>query len=218
MKLSYSVLLLAAFAGLQAYAAPGSSTCISGSAGLAKGDGYKGYCCEENDDCYESCISGVCNGPSAPSNQPGTGTCTPGSSGLGKGNGYKGYCCKNSDDCYNSCVSGVCNGASKPSTTSDLPGKPTTSDTPGKPNPSCLPGSYGLGNGDGYKGDCCKNSDDCRNACVSGVCNGASSPGTPGPCKKGYQGLGNGKGPVDACCDDSDDCQEACVRGRCTAP
>ncbi|OBZ84592.1 hypothetical protein A0J61_07358, partial [Choanephora cucurbitarum] len=78
--------------------------------------------------------------------------------------------------------------------------------------------SFGLANGDGYNGDCCKTNDDCRDACIRGVCNGPAAPGNTGSCKKGYKGLGNGDGPLNACCASDDDCQSACIRSRCTAP
>ncbi|OBZ81037.1 hypothetical protein A0J61_10914, partial [Choanephora cucurbitarum] len=54
MKLSYSILLLAVFAGLQVHAAPKGSTCAAGSFGLANGDGYNGDCCKTNDDCRDA--------------------------------------------------------------------------------------------------------------------------------------------------------------------
>ncbi|CAO3692131.1 hypothetical protein G6F70_008784 [Rhizopus microsporus] len=202
-------------------------SCIAGSKGLGNGDGYKGYCCENSDDCINSCVSGICNGPTKPTQSSGTktatspaptGTCTAGSKGKGNGDGYKGYCCKNSDDCIDTCVKGVCNGPTKPGSPTTTTTTATSTSTSG-PKPTCAAGSYGLGNGDGYKGDCCKNSDDCVNSCVNGVCNGPSNPTpTPGKCIPGYEGLDNGKGPFNACCASNDDCIEACVRGRCTKP
>ncbi|KAI8085829.1 uncharacterized protein B0P05DRAFT_466450 [Gilbertella persicaria] len=229
MKLSYCILLLAAFAGLQVSAAPGSTKCVSGSAGLGNGDGYKGYCCNDSDDCKDACVKGVCVGPSAPTkttttsgSKPTSGTCISGSTGLGKGDGYKGYCCDNSDDCQDTCIKGVCNGPSAPSktttTTATKTATKTTTTSGTQPTSTCAPGSYGLSNGDGQGGDCCKTNDDCKNACIKGVCNGPKPSGTPEPCKKGYAGLAEGNGPLNACCETSDDCQEACVRGRCTAP
>ncbi|KAG0762431.1 hypothetical protein G6F57_005517 [Rhizopus arrhizus] len=225
MKLSFSILLLVAAVQIQAAVNPKSaaaSKCISGSSGKGNGDGYKGYCCKDSDDCFNACVKGVCNGSSKPDPTPTPtptpgGKCTPGSKGLGNGDGYKGYCCDDSDDCINSCVSGVCNGptntATKTTTTKTTTATATA--TPGK----CSPGSQGLKNGDGYKGDCCDTSDDCVNNCVNGVCNGEVNPNpNPGKCIPGYKDKGNGKGPFNACCSENDDCQEACVRGRCTKP
>ncbi|KAI8076082.1 hypothetical protein BDF21DRAFT_400461 [Thamnidium elegans] len=42
-------------------------SCISGSYGKNKGDGYKNYCCKTSDDCWESCIKRKCNGYVKPS-------------------------------------------------------------------------------------------------------------------------------------------------------
>lgn len=39
----------------------------------------------------------------------------------------------------------------------------------------CVSGSYGLGNGDGYNGYCCKSQADCLDDCISGKCNGAKN-------------------------------------------
>ncbi|KAG2193398.1 hypothetical protein INT46_002566 [Mucor plumbeus] len=234
MKLSFSLVLLAAAVGIQAAATPkAASKCIAGSSGKENGDGYNGYCCKYDDDCFESCIKGVCNGPTntktatktttaAPTSSGTPGTCVAGSAGLGNGDGYKGYCCKSSDDCFESCKSGVCNGPTNTKTaTKTTSAVPTSSGTPG----ACVAGSAGLGNGDGYKGYCCKSSDDCFESCKSGVCNGPTNTKTTAPtstptdtdkaCKAGYKGLGNGEGPTNACCSDSDDCQESCIDGKC---
>lgn len=139
MKLSLSIFLLAA-AALQVQAAANpihaaAAKCISGSAGKGNGDGYKGFCCKNSDDCFESCVSGVCNGPTQPtktSTSPApTGTCAAGSSGKGKGDGYNGFCCKSSDDCVDTCVKGICNGPTKPgsSTTTTTTTTATTTTT-----------------------------------------------------------------------------------------
>ncbi|KAL9537870.1 hypothetical protein MBANPS3_011387 [Mucor bainieri] len=102
MKFSFSLALLACTAiCVQAAATPvrASSTCISGSSGLGKGNGFNGYCCKTSDDCWQSCKSGVCNGPSAPNQTTNTSKptesvmCFPGVQGQGDGNG--GYGCKN---------------------------------------------------------------------------------------------------------------------------
>jgi hypothetical protein len=37
---------------------PTTGACIPGSSGLGNGDGYNGYCCKTNNDCWEACISG----------------------------------------------------------------------------------------------------------------------------------------------------------------
>ncbi|KAG1447410.1 hypothetical protein G6F56_009272 [Rhizopus delemar] len=209
MKLSFSILLLVA--AMQAQAAVthngvSKSKCVSGSYGNGNGDGYKGFCCSDSDDCFNSCIRGVCNGPTQPTT---SGKCISGSKGLGEGDGYNGYCCDDSDDCHETCVKGVCNGPTNTKTTTAA----------AEPTSTCAAGSKGLGNGDGYKGDCCKNSDDCVNSCVRGVCNGPFNPNpNPGKCISGYKGNDNGDGPHNACCSSSDDCQDACVRGRCTKP
>ncbi|KAG1102920.1 hypothetical protein G6F42_017294 [Rhizopus arrhizus] len=171
MKLSFSLALLAAAAiSVQAAVTPNAaSSCVAGSSGLGNGDGYNGYCCKTSDDCFESCVKGVCNGPTKPTKptktstaQPSStpGTCTAGSSGLGKGDGYNGYCCKSSDDCFESCVKGVCNGPSN-----------TKSPTPVPTGTNCKPGYKGLGNGEGPANACCDDSDDCQESCISGKCN-----------------------------------------------
>ncbi|KAL9537670.1 hypothetical protein MBANPS3_011565, partial [Mucor bainieri] len=100
MKLSFSLALLATAAlSVQAAVTPNAAgSCISGSSGKNNGDGFKGYCCVASDDCLESCVKGVCNGPAPPTKTSSTpvptgtpGTCIKGSSGLGDGSGYKGY-------------------------------------------------------------------------------------------------------------------------------
>ncbi|KAL7319732.1 hypothetical protein PS15m_002832 [Mucor circinelloides] len=238
MKLSFSLALLAAAAiSVQAAVTPNAaSSCVAGSSGLGNGDGYNGYCCKTSDDCFDSCVKGVCNGPTKPTKptktstaQPSStpGTCTAGSSGLGKGDGYKGYCCKTSDDCFESCVKGVCNGPTKTTTPTKTSTTPTPTGTPG----TCTAGSSGLGKGDGYKGYCCKTSDDCFESCVKGVCNGPTKTNTPtktsttptptgtsGTCTAGSSGLGKGDGYKGYCCKTSDDCFESCVKGVCNGP
>lgn len=107
MRLSFSILLLVAAATqISAAVTPRApSTCIAGSAGKGLGDGYKGYCCDDESDCIDDCVKGVCVGPSKPSgtktttvsktttsptNSPTSGACIPGSKGLGNGDGYNG--------------------------------------------------------------------------------------------------------------------------------
>ncbi|KAG2201779.1 hypothetical protein INT47_002039 [Mucor saturninus] len=166
--------------------APG--TCTPGSIGLGKGDGYKGACCEDQSDCKDDCIKGVCNGPvntktttvaattttvpPTPTDAPGT--CTPGSIGLGKGDGYKGACCEDQSDCKDDCIKGVCNGPvnTKTTKTTTVTKTTTAAATPTVAPGTCTPGSIGLGKGDGYKGACCEDQSDCKDDCIKGVCNG----------------------------------------------
>ncbi|KAG1084674.1 hypothetical protein G6F42_021689 [Rhizopus arrhizus] len=49
--------------GKQSASSLTSSSCTAGSQGLAQGDGYNGACCNTQADCWDDCISGVCNGP-----------------------------------------------------------------------------------------------------------------------------------------------------------
>ena len=113
------------------------ATCYPGSAGLGKGDGFSGYCCKDQSDCQDDCISGKCNGPvntktsaipvttttkatktttakttkttTTKTATPTTpGKCTGSSAGKGLGDGGNGACCKTSDDCQETCRSGVC--------------------------------------------------------------------------------------------------------------
>ncbi|KAI9247358.1 hypothetical protein BY458DRAFT_484152 [Sporodiniella umbellata] len=108
-------------------------------------------------------------------------TCISGAYGLGNGDGYNGYCCKTQADCVDDCVSGKCNGpsntktttATKTQTTATTKTTTTKTSTP-TTNPNCTSGSFGLGNGDGYNGYCCKDQSDCVDDCVSGKCNGPS--------------------------------------------
>ncbi|KAG1395133.1 hypothetical protein G6F60_010424 [Rhizopus arrhizus] len=48
----------------------------------------------------------------------------------------------------------------------------TTTTATATASPNCVSGSYGLGNGDGYKGYCCKDQSDCLDDCIKGQCNG----------------------------------------------
>ncbi|KAL9543264.1 hypothetical protein MBANPS3_008189 [Mucor bainieri] len=163
MKLSFSLALLTCAAiSVQAAATPvrASSTCISGSSGLGKGNGYNGYCCKTSNDCWESCKSGVCNGPvlsskttSPPLSTETQGDCKLGSFAGGKGDGYLGYCCYDSNDCVESCKGGICNGPRKPND------PPSSS--------ACRAGYAGLKNGQGPASACCWDSDDCQESCVN---------------------------------------------------
>ncbi|EPB88503.1 hypothetical protein HMPREF1544_04738 [Mucor circinelloides 1006PhL] len=103
--------------GKQSASSLTSSSCTAGSQGLAQGDGYNGACCNTQADCWDDCISGVCNGPvntktatatTKTTSSPGSSaTCTSGSKGLGKGDGYNGACCATQADCWDDCISGV---------------------------------------------------------------------------------------------------------------
>ncbi|KAI8080261.1 uncharacterized protein B0P05DRAFT_490636 [Gilbertella persicaria] len=136
----------------------------------------------------------------------------------------------------------ACNGISQPYWEENFvyPTGPTSK--PNKPSPSnpsnCDSGSYGLGNGDGYNGACCKDQSDCQDDCISGKCDGPKNPNSSssssnydcisgkcdGPskpdssssCKSGYRGKKKGNGPKNACCSTQWDCNDDCVQGRCT--
>lgn len=94
----------------------------------------------------------------------------------------------------------------------------------------CVPGSEGKRNGDGYLGYCCTSSDDCRESCKYGMCNGSGQPTrtttanppasteTMGPCISGVKGKRNGDGYLGYCCSSSDDCVESCKSGVCNGP
>ena len=111
--------------------ATATATCIAGSSGKKNGDGYNGFCCTSSNDCWDTCVSGKCNGPALTSTTAKTTTaktttktttktaatktatttskaCKTGVSGKKLGNGATGYCCKSSDDCLETCRSGVC--------------------------------------------------------------------------------------------------------------
>ncbi|CEJ02259.1 hypothetical protein RMCBS344292_16268 [Rhizopus microsporus] len=107
-----------------------ANSCIAGSRGKKKGNGFNGYCCSTSDDCRDSCIKGKCNGPKAPSTtttattikntgspSPTPNSCISGVKGKKRGNGFNGYCCSTSDDCRDSCIKGKCNGPKAPTTT-----------------------------------------------------------------------------------------------------
>lgn len=112
-----------------------------------------------------------------------TTSCYPGSSGKKLGNGYYNYCCTSSDDCKDTCVSGRCNGpvntktssvaqtaTTKAATSTKSSTKSTTTTAP--TSSSCYPGSSGKKLGNGYYNYCCTSSDDCKDTCVNGRCNG----------------------------------------------
>lgn len=103
---------------------PASATCISNSKGKKNGNGYRGYCCSSNDDCYNSCVKGKRDGPAFPSSTV-TATlssgCTKGLQGKKNGKGTNIYCCYSDANCKESCINGICNKAKvilKPATTS----------------------------------------------------------------------------------------------------
>ncbi|GAA5808761.1 hypothetical protein MFLAVUS_002157 [Mucor flavus] len=102
---------------------------------------------------------------------------------------------------------------------------------------SCYAGSYGLEQGDGYSGYCCKSQADCQDDCISGACNGpvnsktttvknptatatatASTATVPGTCYPGSSGLKKGDGYSGYCCKDQSDCRDDCIRGTCNGP
>lgn len=115
-----------------------TASCIAGSRGKKKGNGFNGYCCSSSDDCHESCVKGKCNGAKAPSittsatttkntgsPSPTPDSCTSGAKDKKKGNGFNGYCCSSSDDCRDSCIKGKCNGPKAPTTTTAQQCAPT---------------------------------------------------------------------------------------------
>ncbi|KAI7896979.1 uncharacterized protein EV154DRAFT_475777 [Mucor mucedo] len=111
-------------------------------------------------------------------------TCTPGSFGLGQGDGYNGACCNDQSDCLDDCLSGSCNGEANPNApvTTAPPATATTASPAPVPTGSpstCTAGSFGLGQGDGYNGACCKDQSDCLDDCLSGSCNGLVNPNKP---------------------------------------
>ncbi|CEP15209.1 hypothetical protein [Parasitella parasitica] len=141
----------------------------------------------------------------------------------------------------------ACNGISQPYwetsfkyPLSNSPGSPTTTATSSKTTTTtaatpttttCTSGSYGLGNGDGYNGACCKDQSDCWDDCIGGKCNGPNSTKsatatktttntllTSTTCASGSYGLGNGNGYNDACCKDQSDCWDDCIGGKCNGP
>lgn len=125
----------------------------------------------------------------------------------------------------------------QPSNTATATGTKTTTATASPTPGSCTPGSYGLGNGDGYNGACCKDQSDCLDDCLSGKCNGpvntktatvtstktsTKSTSTASPtsttCTSGSYGLGKGDGYNGACCKDQSDCWDDCLGGKCNGP
>ncbi|CEG82707.1 hypothetical protein RMATCC62417_16740 [Rhizopus microsporus] len=116
-----------------------TASCITGSRGKKKGNGFNGYCCSFSDDCRDSCVKGKCNGPKAPSTttsatttkntgspSPTPNSCISGVKGKKKGNEFNGYCCSSSDDCRGSCIKGKCNGPKAPTTTTAQQCAPTS--------------------------------------------------------------------------------------------
>lgn len=98
---------------------------------------------------------------------------------------------------------------------------------------ACYAGSYGLSQGDGYNGYCCKSQADCQDDCISGACNGptntktttvkgsktttttnASATAVTG-CIAGSFGLAKGDGYNNYCCKTQADCQDDCINGAC---
>lgn len=197
-----------------------AASCIPGSFGKKRGDGFKGYCCKNSDDCQGACISRKCNGPvnpdgedNAPASSPteampekssdtatrstasmeptAAPTCVAGSFGKKKGDGFKNYCCKNSDDCRSSCVSGKCNGNVNPS-------KPTMESTESGPKEPAADTTT-------------DEMTDSTDAAVD------APPMSAPTCMAGSFGKSKGDGAKGYCCKSSDDCQDACLKGKCKA-
>lgn len=138
----------------------------------------------------------------------------PGIMGARLGKGNLDDCCVYNDDCHGSCINGACDGEN------NIPTETWNSDV-SLPSPtSCVKYSdvYSKGRGLGNSGDCCVNSDDCRGACISGVCNAENNTPPPVCTNNKYKGKRNGKGPEGVCCKTQADCRESCDRGVCTAP
>lgn len=130
---------------------------------------------------------------------------------------------------------------SAPAATTTAPSKTITSAAPTSTSSTCTSGSFGLGNGDGYNGACCKDQSDCQDDCISGSCNGLANPAKPTTtttkkaatttkkaattttkkptaspsCIAGARGKKKGNGKTGYCCSSSDDCLETCRSGTC---
>ncbi|ORE03730.1 hypothetical protein BCV72DRAFT_257660 [Rhizopus microsporus var. microsporus] len=182
MRLSFSILLLAAsLASVQAASTnKASASClVPGNRGMGTGEGWKDYCCENSDDCRESCIKGKCNGKANPKppTDPGNDKClVPSNRGMGTGEGWKDYCCENSDDCRESCIKGKCNGKANPKPPTDPSDDKCLPPTDDGSNKCVNPKNRGTGTGKGWKDYCCEDSDDCRDTCIKGKCNGKADP------------------------------------------
>ncbi|EIE90218.1 hypothetical protein RO3G_14935 [Rhizopus delemar RA 99-880] len=103
----------------------------------------------------------------------------PNNRGEGQGLGWKGYCCKTSDDCHDTCIKGKCNGPVNPKLAPSIDDDSGSKSGSGKKggNKLCIRlNNRGDGNGLGWNGYCCKTSDDCRDTCVKGKCNGKANP------------------------------------------
>ncbi|KAG1430120.1 hypothetical protein G6F57_023058 [Rhizopus arrhizus] len=104
MRLSFSILLLAAsLASVQAASTNrASASClVPGNRGMGTGEGWKDYCCENSDDCRDTCIKGKCNGNSIRYSDidPGNDKCLVAyNRGRGNGEGWKDYWCENCVD------------------------------------------------------------------------------------------------------------------------
>ncbi|KAI8373673.1 hypothetical protein BD560DRAFT_394004 [Blakeslea trispora] len=109
---------------------------------------------------------------------------------------------------------------------------PTTTSETVPIDSSCTAGSYGLAQGNGYSGYCCKSQADCQDDCINGTCNGPKAPsgsgntgsgntgssGSSGKCLAGVSGLAKGNGYSGYCCKSQADCQDDCVKGVCNGP
>ncbi|KAG1449373.1 hypothetical protein G6F56_008660 [Rhizopus delemar] len=118
--------------------------------------------------------------------------------------------------------------SSRTTTTTSKTSKPTATNK----GLSCDSKSYGLGNGNGYNGCCCKTQMDCIEDCIRGTCNGPTDPNTTtkkvsktttkkssspttASCLPGSRGKKKGNGKDGYCCSSSDDCLETCRNGKC---
>ncbi|KAI8361744.1 hypothetical protein BD560DRAFT_404593, partial [Blakeslea trispora] len=84
--------------------------CMRGAYARGLGNGWGNVCCKTDDDCRESCLNNVCNGPQNPKYAPSIlpKNCKAGVYGLRRGDGKKGQCCVTSDDCRDTCVKNKC--------------------------------------------------------------------------------------------------------------
>ncbi|KAG0862224.1 hypothetical protein G6F16_012690 [Rhizopus arrhizus] len=103
----------------------------------------------------------------------------PNNRGEGEGLGWSGYCCKTSDDCHDACIKGKCNGRINPKLAQPIDDDSSSKGDSGKKGSSKLCtrlNNRGEGKGLGWSGYCCKTSDDCRDTCIKGKCNGKTNP------------------------------------------
>ena len=154
-----------------------SGICVTITSGVCKdkpekGSGWNGDCCDNSDDCHESCVDGKCNGPSKPTTpQPpiGSGSNSCVSGWCDKGNDApNGACCSVERDCHDTCngngICGVDDGTWRGPLTCNR-GNPTTTTKKPTPTPTptkyCKSGYYSKGLKNGPQGYCCKSPADC---------------------------------------------------------